>query len=315
MRFVIVALALALASSPVLAQNLSLRGPVWAQTLLLADLTPTTGGRAALNEAGVDIAARVTIAPYQGGVARVIRYEQRGADASLVLRRFTGHPSSGWWMWGPDTPTITTPAPGEREELARLIRSAMGASAALGATSGPACPAGEQAFIELASGGRAISAARVCVNDSDAAGRVASRLSLLAGSRTEEELHQAAADELLEVDRDFNVTAQREGLRDAFAAFAAEEAITFRNGGPVIGPAEAATSVAALPQGSRLVWAPETARVSERGDMGWTWGRSTYTPPNGRPSQSCYVTIWRRDYEGRWRFAFDGGLRHCGAAD
>ncbi len=77
---VIAILAMALTvAGPASAQNLSLRGPAWAQPILASDIIPTTGGRAVLGEAGVDIAARVTIAPNLGGVARVIRFEQSAA--------------------------------------------------------------------------------------------------------------------------------------------------------------------------------------------------------------------------------------------
>ena len=63
------------------------------------------------------------------------------------------------------------------------------------------------------------------------------------------------------------------------------------------------------PQGARLEWAPETARVSARGDMGWTWGNSTYTAPDGTRTPGRYISVWTRDYEGNWRFAFDAALR------
>ena len=61
---------------PASAQNLSLRAPQWAQALLSADVTPTTGGRAFISAEGVSLAVRVTLAPTRGGVARVIRYEE-----------------------------------------------------------------------------------------------------------------------------------------------------------------------------------------------------------------------------------------------
>ena len=111
MKLPTVALALALAfAAPAGAQNLSLRAPQWAQAMLASDVTPTTGGRAALAGQGIDLSVRVTIAPHRGGVARVIRYDLRGEQASIALRRFTGHPSTGWWLWGPDAPFAITPS-------------------------------------------------------------------------------------------------------------------------------------------------------------------------------------------------------------
>jgi ketosteroid isomerase-like protein len=63
------------------------------------------------------------------------------------------------------------------------------------------------------------------------------------------------------------------------------------------------------PEGARLEWAPETARVSARGDMGWTWGNSVYIAPDGARSAGRYISVWTRDYEGNWRFAFDAQIR------
>ena len=93
MRFAKFVFAAAMAVSlaaPALAQNLSLRAPQWAQALLAADVTPTTGGRAMISTEGVALAVRVTIAPASGGIARVIRYDLRGDEGTLFVRRFTG---------------------------------------------------------------------------------------------------------------------------------------------------------------------------------------------------------------------------------
>ena len=37
------------------------------------------------------------------------------------------------------------------------------------------------------------------------------------------------------------------------------------------------------------------------------WLRS-YVAPDGARTPGRYVTVWTRDYEGHWRYAFDGGL-------
>ena len=298
--------------APAHAQNLSLRAPGWAEPLVGADLAPTTGGRLNLNDPNLELAVRVAIAPNQGGVARVIRFEKQGDRGLLALRRFTGHPNAGWWMWGPDTPYNRLVSPADQQRIAAALRSAIGAGGALGGDLSANCPAGEQAFVEMASGGRAITASRTCVGATDSLGRLVTLLSQLAGSETEEALHREAAEELMGVDRAFSEEAQRIGIAAAMAAYAAQDAITFREGAANVGPEEAARNFADMPEGGTLVWAPETARVSERGDMGWTWGRATFTPPNAQAVRMCYVTIWTRDFDGAWKFAFDSGLtRAC----
>jgi ketosteroid isomerase-like protein len=298
-------LALAVVA-PAAAQNLSLRAPAWAQPLLAADIIPTTGGRAVLSAEGIEVAVRVTIAPARGGVARVIRYDAREGEAILALRRFTGHPSTGWWLWGADAPLVTEVAAAQRAEIAQLALTAIGAG---GSAGGEVCAGGEQAYIELLAEGRATSIARGCVTANDAAGRLASRLSDLAGWRTEEELAAAAVAELMAADRAFSAKAQADGVPAAFNAYAAENALIVTASDISTGRAGIAARYQNWAEGARLEWAPETARVSARGDMGWTWGNSVYTAPDGARTPGRYVSIWSRDHDGNWRFAFDAPIR------
>lgn len=301
------ALALAFAL-PAAAQNLSLRAPAWAQPLLSADVTPTTGGRPYIVAEDAPVSVRITIAPGRGGVARVIRYDQRGETGSIALRRFTGHPSTGWWLWGGDNPHVTDVTAAQRTEIAALARSAAGV-AGQAAVATEACPAGEQAYLEIAVDGRATSLSRACVASSDAGGRLALRLSEIAGSRTEEELAAAAVAELLAADRAFAGKAQADGIPAAFTEYAAENALIVTSREIITGRAGVSASYADWPAGARLEWAPETARVSARGDMGWTWGNSVYVAPDGARTPGRYISVWTRDFEGNWRYAFDAPIR------
>lgn len=299
-------IALALAA-PAGAQNMTLRAPDWATRLVAADLLPTTGGRAVLAADGIDLSVRVTIAPYQGGVARVVRYDSGSAGHRLALRRFTGHPSAGWWLYGPDTPLVTVAPAALRAEVDRLARAAVTQSA-IGASAGETCPTGERIFVEIYSAGRSTSVQRPCMG-ADAIGQLARRLSDLAGSRDEAELFEAAREELLEADRAFSAKAQTDGVAAAFREYAARDARLIREGAaPVIGPDAIAQFFGNFPAGARLTWAPEGARVSARGDIGWTWGRATLTAPEGAPQRIQYVTTWTRDDEGNWRYALDLGV-------
>lgn len=300
-----VALVLA---APAAAQNLSLRAPQWAQALVSADVTPTTGGRAFIAADGIDLAVRVTLASPNGGVARVIRYDLRGEQGNLFVRRFTGHPSTGWWLWGGDAPRISQPTPAQRTEIANLTRAVMGVGGGVGGAE-EVCQTGEQAYMEIALAGRATSFSRPCVGNTDAVGRLALRLSELAGSRTEEELAAAAVAELLAADRAFSAKAAADGVPAAFNAYAAEDAIMVTSDSLTNGRAGVAQRFQSWPQGARLEWAPETGRVSTRGDMGWTWGNSTLIAADGTRTTGRYVSIWTRDLDGNWRYALDAPVR------
>jgi len=302
------ALAL-LAIGPAAAQNLSLRAPAWASPLLATDIIPTTGGRAALAADGVTTAVRVTIAPLRGGVARVIRFEAHADGSILAVRRFTGHPSTGWWLWGPDTPRVTNATAAQAAEINTLARAAIGVGGTLGGSGDTACASGEQAFIEVFVEGHGTSLSRACIANTDPGGQLALRLSELAGSRDEEELAGAAVSELLAADRAFAAKARADGVPAAFAAYASDNAIMLSRATVTTGHAAVVTRFANWPRGARLEWAPETARVSSRGDMGWTWGNSTQIAADGTRTQGRYISVWTRDDEdGSWKFAFDAGV-------
>jgi ketosteroid isomerase-like protein len=289
------------------AQNLSLRAPSWALPLIGADITPTTGGRAVLADDGVDLAVRVTIAPANGGVARVIRYEARGDNLKLYLRRFTGHPSTGWWLWGSDAPHVASVSALQGAQIAALARSVMGVAGALGGNeAGDACAGGEQVFMEVALAGRSTSFTRNCAQADDAAGRLALRLSEIAGSRDDEEFHAATLNELLNTDRAFAAKAQADGVGAAFAAYAADDAIMLSGQHDnTVGHDAIVARFSNFPAGQHINWAPEAGRVSERGDMGWTWGNATYTAPDGARTTGRYISIWTRDLDGNWKYVVD----------
>jgi ketosteroid isomerase-like protein len=256
---------------------------------------------------GVPVSVRVTIAPSRGGIARVIRYDLRGEVGTLAVRRFTGHPSTGWWLWGGDGPRTSEVTPAQRTEIGNLVRAAAGVAGQLGGAT-EICAAGEQAYVEMAVDGRASSLSRACVANTDAGGRLTMRLSEIAGSRNEEELAAAAVVELMDADRAFATMAASEGVPTAFARYAAEDALMVSSENIYSSSAGVATRFQNWPEGARLEWAPELGRVSARGDMGWTWGNAIYIAPDGTRTPTRYITVWKRDYEGNWRFAFEAGI-------
>ena len=119
----------------------------------------------------------------------------------------------------------------------------------------------------------------------------------------------AAAGRQDEADRAFNTMAQSEGVASAFNAYAAEDALIVTSTETVTGRPGIAARFQNWPAGARLERTPQTGRVSARGDMGWTWGTSTSTEPDGARTAGRYMTVWTRDYEGNWRYAFDAPVK------
>lgn len=111
----------------------------------------------------------------------------------------------------------------------------------------------------------------------------------------------------------FAAQSLKEGMRAAFLAWLAPDAILFRNG-PVNGPA----LIASRPQPPvDLAWRPVYVEVAASGEMGLSTGPSTITrraDPSAPPRHGQFVSVWKRPPGGDWRVRVDLGISHPGPA-
>jgi ketosteroid isomerase-like protein len=116
----------------------------------------------------------------------------------------------------------------------------------------------------------------------------------------------AAADAVMQTDRDFAARAAAAGLRASFVEYSAPDAVIFRAGvGPIRGSDAIGASFAGAGEAT-LTWEPEAAEVAASGDLAYTWGWFNFTAA-GKSSTGNYVSIWRR-IDGRWRYVIDLGV-------
>jgi hypothetical protein len=78
---------------------------------------------------------------------------------------------------------------------------------------------------------------------------------------------------------------------------------------PVRGPAQARQAFATFPATGRFEWAPvdSLAAASRDGSLGFTVGEARIAPTPASVSYSKYLTIWRREPNGTYRWIFDIG--------
>ncbi len=134
--------------------------------------------------------------------------------------------------------------------------------------------------------------------------RPALALALLAGCA--EKLPEAHVMPLVAAEKSFDREVSELGIRKAFAAAVAADAILLQPA-----PVAADAGIAALPETLKLTWEPSFAEIAASGDLGWTTGPyhahrdgDTTTVRHGH-----YVSVWRRDGD-RWRLVIDGGSPH-----
>lgn len=117
---------------------------------------------------------------------------------------------------------------------------------------------------------------------------------------------RADARELSSADSAFAAMSVARGAQAAFLGFAADEAVLLGPpGAPMTHGRDAiGTAFAGFPADAVLEWAPVWADVAGSGDLGCTVGEATISARN---SYSKYLTVWKRQPGGAWKFVADGG--------
>jgi ketosteroid isomerase-like protein len=131
-----------------------------------------------------------------------------------------------------------------------------------------------------------------------------------------------AKEDMLAADKAFSDMSVAMGRHAAFLACMTDDVRLFEGDHPpIIGKKAAAEYYADEEKndpdyaGSRLEWTPTDADVSADGSLGWTRGTWIWTVAvaNGPPQKltGYYVTEWRRQPDGRYKFSLDiGGADH-----
>ena len=117
---------------------------------------------------------------------------------------------------------------------------------------------------------------------------------------------------LIEVDREFSQMSVKQGIAKAFVNYAADNAMILRdNMLPIVGQNAIGDLWANTPDGAKLIWEPDFADIATSGDLGYTIGHWTYsvTDSSGKTqsSKGRYVTIWKKQADGNWKYVFDTG--------
>lgn len=119
--------------------------------------------------------------------------------------------------------------------------------------------------------------------------------------------------DLKETERDFAATAVKEGFRDSFIKFFADDGIGF---GPQPGRTKETLQKrppSTAPRITSFNWQPMFGDISLDGDLGYTTGPLVFTdlPNNPKPQpprNGMYFSVWQKQTDGSWRVAVDMGV-------
>ena len=117
---------------------------------------------------------------------------------------------------------------------------------------------------------------------------------------------------LLQTDRAFSDLSKEMGRNHAFLEYMAEEGVMMRPNSLPVARDLAETSLFNIPDDSyTLTWEPMESDIAASGDLGYTWGVWTLATDSVE-QKGTYVTIWKKQEDGSWKFVLDGGNEGLG---
>ncbi len=109
------------------------------------------------------------------------------------------------------------------------------------------------------------------------------------------------------------------GMKNAFLEYIDSNGVLLRpNILPVAGADAVDYLIATNDTGYTMTWQPKNAAVAESGDLGYTYGTYAFIPKNKDTTLfGTYVSIWKKNAAGKWKFVLDSGNEGIGeeAAD
>ncbi len=130
-------------------------------------------------------------------------------------------------------------------------------------------------------------------------------------------IKRAPVDALRSADIDFSRDAGKLGTGEAFGRYASSDAQMFSAPGEFItGPDAITDSFGPSSKGTSLAWHPVEGELTKTSDIGFTVGNAIFTGEREDGAKvvrySKYLTVWKKQRDGTWRFVVDGGSARPG---
>lgn len=122
----------------------------------------------------------------------------------------------------------------------------------------------------------------------------------------------AELEAMLATDRAIGKKALDIGVVEAFRELMLEDAMQMPdNALPTYGRENICKDMEPVGAKYNLFWEPVDGQVSKSGDMGWSWGKATFTSKDttggGKVFYTKYLNLWVKDSEGNWKVKIDIG--------
>jgi ketosteroid isomerase-like protein len=121
--------------------------------------------------------------------------------------------------------------------------------------------------------------------------------------------HEQDVESLRQTELAFSKMCGEKGMKESFIFYADKDVIKPREGKfPIIGRDSLLASFERRPKETfKLEWYPVRVEVSASADLGYTFGNWILTDADGKKSFGNYVTFWKKQPDGMWKFVLDTG--------
>ena len=115
--------------------------------------------------------------------------------------------------------------------------------------------------------------------------------------------------QMMDADRAFSKMSAEKGMKNAFMEYIDSNGVLLKPGlNPIIG-ADAIDYLSQMDDAAyKLEWQPKFGAVAKSGELGYTYGFYRLKPA-GKDTVlfGTYVSIWKKQSDGSWKFVLDSG--------
>jgi ketosteroid isomerase-like protein len=123
--------------------------------------------------------------------------------------------------------------------------------------------------------------------------------------------------EMMDADRKFSRMSAEKGMKAAFIEYIDSNGVLLRPGHLPIAGADAVDFLIQQNDSDyTMTWEPSNAYVARSGELGYTYGVYALKPSTiDTVIYGTYVSIWKKEKDGTWKFVLDSGNTGIGEED
>ena len=122
---------------------------------------------------------------------------------------------------------------------------------------------------------------------------------------------------MLEADRAFSRLSEEKGMKQAFLEYIDSNGVLLRpNHLPLLGADAIDFLIQQNDSAFTLKWEPRTGTVARSGELGYTYGIYELKPgTKDTIIYGNYVSIWKKQSDGKWKYVLDSGNEGIGKSE